>query len=162
MNSHISNNCLFCRITSGESKSWTVFEDGSVKAFLNIYPLTRGHTLIVPKKHYEGVSEIPDQTLRHMISIAKKLTRNYERNLNAQGVCLHSQDHKYKTIKFRHYHLHVIPRYNQNDRYDFSRIWPKNVPKAKSADLNGVLSQLPDATRKIITSKKYSSTIDLS
>src|SRR5579864_3803931 len=104
MKPHILANCLFCRIASGKSKSWSVYEDDSVKAFLNIFPLARGHTLIVPKWHYESVSEIPIQTLRHMISTAKKLTLTYERTLNAQGICLHSQDHKEKT-KFRHYHL---------------------------------------------------------
>ena len=134
MKPHISNDCLFCRIASGKSKSWSVYEDDSVRAFLNIFPLARGHTLIVPKKHYESVSEIPVQTLRHMISIAKKLTIYYERTLDARGICLHSQDHKDKT-KFRHFHLHVIPRYDLNDKYDFSRIWPKNVPRAKSRDL---------------------------
>src|SRR5579862_3548323 len=141
-----TDKCLFCQIVSGKAKSWTVYEDGSVKAFLNIYPLSKGHTLIVPKIHYEGVNEIPVQTLRHMVSVAKKLTIAYGKTLGMKGVSLHSQDHL-KKIKFGHYHLHVVPRYDRNERYDFASIWPKDVPKTKPGDLEKLRLQLSVPSR---------------
>jgi histidine triad (HIT) family protein len=142
MSANSINVCLFCRIVAGEEKSWTVFEDEQVQAILTISPMTSGHTLIIPKKHYESIVEIPDPILFRIISVAKDLAEKYETKLNTKGICLHSQGHHDKDIKFRHYHLHVIPRYDINDRRDPGKMWPKDLEVASDKSLDEVASRI--------------------
>jgi len=69
----MSGSCKFCRIVEGLELSWTVYEDELVMAFLDINPANRGHTLIIPKKHYENIYDISEKELRRVIAIAKRL-----------------------------------------------------------------------------------------
>lgn len=66
-------NCIFCKIVKGEASSWKVFENEHVYAFLDINPISKYHTLVIPKKHYENIFDVPDQDLREVISVVGKL-----------------------------------------------------------------------------------------
>ena len=65
--------CLFCKITSGELPSETVYEDDIVRVFLDIKPVSNGHMLVVPKKHFENALDIDDETLLHIRKITLKM-----------------------------------------------------------------------------------------
>ena len=64
--------CIFCKIIKDEIESYTIYEDNKVKVFLSIDPVTNGHTLIVPKKHYKDFEDIDLETLNYINEIAKK------------------------------------------------------------------------------------------
>ena len=110
--------CLFCKIIKGEIPSFTVYEDDIVKAFLDINPSTNGHTLIIPKKHYENAYDIDDDTYLHIFSVAKKLANKYKKELNCEGITFIQNNELGQDIK--HYHLHMLPRYKEDNLHQAS------------------------------------------
>ena len=65
--------CIFCKIIKGEIPSYTIYEDEIVKVFLDISPVSNGHCLIIPKKHFENIIDIDLETLNHIDKVTKKL-----------------------------------------------------------------------------------------
>jgi histidine triad (HIT) family protein len=132
--------CLFCKIVAGKEKSWVVYRDSQVMALLDVYPLTRGHTLIIPIRHYESMLDIPYPLLRRIMSLAKKLCISYERALKIQGVSIGVLNHCLKTPAHRHFHLAVVPRYNMNDKRDPANVKPSQTfPRESDANLDRIL-----------------------
>jgi histidine triad (HIT) family protein len=107
--------CLFCKIIRNETPCITIYEDDDVKAFLDINPATNGHTLVVPKKHFDNFLEVDDALILHMNNVIKKLYTIYKEKLHCEGLTIcHNTDYG-QAIK--HFHIHFIPRYN-NDKVD--------------------------------------------
>ena len=120
--------CGFCRIVNGEKESWTVYEDDLVKAFLDINPISEGHTLIISKKHYENIYDIPENILKRIVVVTKKLAKAYVCALNVKGVnVLHASGKEAQQSVF-HFHLHLVPRH-PNDGLD---LWYKSQPRIKT------------------------------
>ncbi len=102
--------CIFCQIVNGESPSWKVYENEHVYAFLCIYPATPYHTLIIPKKHYVNVFDTPEQELREIIAIIKKLTTFFEERLGIKNVQIINSSGKEAQQDVFHTHFHLLPR----------------------------------------------------
>ena len=135
--------CLFCDIVMGRERAWVVYRDSYVMALLDPYPVTRGHTLIIPIRHYESMFDIPDQLLRRIISLSKGLCKAYETTLEIQGVSIEVLNHRVKTPFYRHFHLHVIPRYNKRDKRDPANVRPgQRFPKETVANLDRTLARI--------------------
>jgi histidine triad (HIT) family protein len=101
--------CLFCKIIRGELPSRTVYEDSQVKVIMNINPNSKGHLLIIPKKHYTDLTEISKEDLVHVNEVSVKMSKLVEDKLGADGVALVVNYGETQAIK--HYHLHVLPHY---------------------------------------------------
>jgi len=101
--------CIFCKIMNGEIPSYTIYEDEIVKVFLDVNPGVNGHTLIVPKKHYLDLYDIPNDTLMHILEVSRKIGKLLEEKLGANGITLVQNNGLYQEVK--HYHLHVKPQY---------------------------------------------------
>lgn len=106
------NNCIFCKIINNEIPSYTLYEDEIVKVFLDINPEGPGHTLIIPKNHYIDINDIPIETLNHILLISKKLTTLLKKKLNYDGLRIIQNNGVLEEVK--HYHLHLIPFYQDN------------------------------------------------
>ena len=106
--------CLFCKIVSEEIPSLTIYEDDIVKAFLDISPNSNGHTLIIPKKHYTNLVDIDEDILRHINNVAKNLYKVLKEKLNCDGLTICQNNDYGQEVK--HYHMHLIPRY-KNDNW---------------------------------------------
>jgi len=103
--------CLFCKIVAREIPSTIVYEDDAVFAFLDIHPVNIGHVLIVPKAHHANLYETPDETIAHMMVVAKKHSIAVKSALNADGINIEmNNDGPAGQIIF-HTHLHIIPRF---------------------------------------------------
>ena len=112
--------CIFCKIINGDMPSYTVYEDDVVKAFLDINPTTNGNLLIVPKKHYENIIDIDLTTLNHINKVAKKLYSLLKEKLHIDGLTLIQNNGLGQEIK--HYHLHLTPRYvDDNIKHSFNK-----------------------------------------
>ncbi len=112
--------CIFCKIINGDIPSYTVYEDDVVKAFLDINPTTNGNLLIVPKKHYENIIDIDLTTLNHINKVAKKLYSLLKEKLHIDGLTLIQNNGLGQEIK--HYHLHLTPRYvDDNIKHSFNK-----------------------------------------
>lgn len=107
--------CLFCRIATHELKAYCVYEDDVVMAFLDIQPITRGHTLIIPKQHYENFATTPSRTFARMHAVASRLSRHYDRVLKPTGFNVLSNMREGAGQSVFHVHLHLIPRYDAHD-----------------------------------------------
>ena len=105
--------CLFCKIINGDIPSYKIYEDDLVLAFLDINPISNGHTLIIPKKHFKDIDDISNDTLNYILEIAKKLKKLLEEKLKCDGISLSQNNGCAQEIK--HFHLHLIPKYiNEN------------------------------------------------
>ena len=107
--------CIFCSIVNKEIPSSCIYEDGQVMAFLDLSQVTKGHTLVVPKKHYDNLLECDDETLAHLIQVVKMLAVRISERLNAQGVNVLNNTHETAGQTVNHLHFHIIPRYSEND-----------------------------------------------
>ena len=115
------NNCIFCKIINNEIPSYTIYEDDIVKVFLDINPLSNGHTLIIPKKHYKDLSDIEEDVLNHILKIAKEIKLRIEEKLNPDGLTLIQNNGCVQEVK--HFHLHLKPYYNENNIKDVNEIY---------------------------------------
>lgn len=101
--------CLFCKIINNEVPSYKIYEDDIVIAFLDINPESNGHTLIVPKEHYQDLDTIDNDTLMYIMKIAKRLKDVLYKKLNCSGMTLIQNNGLVQEVK--HFHLHLIPSY---------------------------------------------------
>ena len=111
-------NCIFCKIINNEIPSYKIYEDESTLAFLDISQATKGHTLVVCKEHYETLLEVPEETLCHMICVAKKLAKEITDKTGAKGINILNNNYPVAGQSVPHFHIHIIPRYDENDGFN--------------------------------------------
>ena len=104
-------NCIFCKIASGEIPSATLYEDEDFRVILDLGPATRGHSLILPKKHAANISEMPDELLGRAMSVAKKVAVAMKEGLSCDGVNVVQNNGEAAGQTVFHFHMHIIPRY---------------------------------------------------
>ena len=103
--------CLFCKIVAGEIPSTRVDEDERTVAFMDINPATRGHALVIPRRHAANLLEIEAEDLESTIAAAQRLARAASERLGADGVNLINSCGAAAWQTVFHFHIHVIPRY---------------------------------------------------
>ena len=105
-----NNNCLFCGIVSGEVPSRKIYEDQDFLAFLDISGDVFGHTLVVPKKHYESALACPPQVLANLLAVVQQIANHYVQNCGAEGINILANCGKAAEQSVMHLHFHIIPR----------------------------------------------------
>ena len=113
--------CLFCKIIKGEIPSYKLYEDDKLIVILDAYPNVDGHTLIIPKEHYDTFMDLPDDLVLHINEIAKKYTTEIMTKLNAKELSVHVNYGNSQKIK--HYHLHLLPNYDMRPLKDVKDIY---------------------------------------
>lgn len=113
--------CVFCQIIKKE-EAFIVHETSTALAFLDINPVSKGHTLVIPKDHYQDISDIDEDALRDIMSAAKEAAGVLQRKLGADGVNILHASGKAAQQSVFHFHLHVVPRF-KGDGLD---IWPED------------------------------------
>lgn len=108
--------CLFCKIVRGEIPCYKVYEDNDVLAFLDISQTTKGHTLVIPKQHYYNFLYTPQDVIDKVMRAAQKVAQAQVATLGAQGVNILSNAGTIAGQTVMHFHVHVIPRYSDNDK----------------------------------------------
>lgn len=104
--------CIFCKIIKGEIPSKKIYEDEKVIAILDINPVTEGHTLVIPKEHYEDIYDIPAEILSNVTIVTKELATKYKYILGNEGTSLLQSNGKDAGQEVFHFHMHLIPRYS--------------------------------------------------
>lgn len=117
--------CIFCKIINGDIPCMKVYEDDVCLAYLDINPDCDGHTLIIPKKHYKDIYDIPNDTLSHIYDISKKIMDMLKEKLGCDGFTLLQNNGSIQEVK--HYHLHIKPHYK--DRKSIELIKNKDLIK---------------------------------
>ncbi len=129
-------NCIFCKIINKEIPSKIVYEDELVLAILDLSQATYGHTLVMPKKHYENIYEIDDKTLAHLINVIKMLAIKIKNKLNASGINILNNNETAAGQSVMHLHFHIIPRYDNDD------LLIKFIDHNKDISLDEVLNKI--------------------
>jgi histidine triad (HIT) family protein len=104
--------CIFCKVLAGEIPSERVYEDDHTVAVMDINPWTRGHAVVIPRKHAENLFEIEDAELEHVAVAAKRLATKMRDTLGCDGVNLLQSNGRAAWQTIFHLHVHVIPRYD--------------------------------------------------
>lgn len=102
---------VFCRIIDGEIPSVKVYEDDDVLAILDISQTTRGHTLVMPKKHCDSFLSCPPELMEKVMLVAQRIAQAEVGVLGAKGVNILSNVGELAGQSVPHFHVHVIPRY---------------------------------------------------
>ncbi len=103
--------CLFCKIAMGEIPAQKVYEDSEHIAFLDINPRNPGHALVMPKKHYETILEMPDHEVAEIFKVVKKIAVAVKRGMGADGISISQSNERAAGQVIPHVHFHVIPRF---------------------------------------------------
>lgn len=110
-------NCIFCKIISGEIPSVKIYEDEHVFAFMDIMPLSKGHTLLIPKTHRESVYDLKGDEAAQLFSVAPKIASAIKETFNPEGLNLLNNNGAKAGQSVFHFHLHFIPRYGETDGF---------------------------------------------
>ena len=106
------NDCIFCRIASGEIPSATIYEDEDFRAILDLGPASEGHTLILPKEHFKDVTELSEHYAAKILPLAAGIGKAMKNALGCDGFNLVQNNGEAAGQTVMHFHLHVIPRYS--------------------------------------------------
>lgn len=136
------SDCVFCKIVEGIIPASIVYEDDDVLAFLDISQATKGHTLVIPKKHYDNFLSVPKELMHKVMDIAQRIGQAHIMVLGAKGVNVLTNVNKEAGQSVYHFHVHVIPRYIRDEGF---RI------ELKDNNAEGLnLPQLADSIKKAI------------
>ena len=107
--------CPFCSIASGEAPASIVYEDEKVLAIMDLNPVNIGHTLVIPRNHYENIYEIPEETLTKVVAVVKRLCAAVKQTVNADGIKVIQLNGKAAGQVVFHLHFHIIPASSKSD-----------------------------------------------
>lgn len=124
-------NCIFCKIAKKQIPSDIIFENKNLMAILDIMPVNLGHTLVIPKKHFKTMNDVPDKLLSEMILTSKKVSKAIMKGLKIKGFNLGVNNGKAAGQKINHVHFHIITRQAK----DGLKLWPQRQGyRAKEAE----------------------------
>lgn len=133
--------CIFCKILNKEIPSYPVYEDEDVYAFLDITQTTKGHTLVIPKKHVTDIFEYDEKLAADVFARIPKIARAIEKafpEVVGLNIINNNKEAAYQSVF--HSHIHLIPRYGKND--DFSMTFADNAQKYASEDMSSIAKQI--------------------
>lgn len=108
---------IFCKIVDGEIPCYKLYEDDDVLAFLDISQVTKGHTLVIPKKHYDTFLACPKELMNKVMDVAQRIGQVSIKIFGARGVNILTNCYEAAGQTVKHFHVHVIPRYKEEDGF---------------------------------------------
>src|SRR3989344_8030480 len=107
-------NCIFCKIISEEIPSKKLFENKYAYAFLDAFPAAKGHSLVISKKHYETLLEIPEKEMKEISIAIQKVSKAAKKASQAEGFNIIQNNGEAAGQSIKHVHFHIVPRF-KND-----------------------------------------------
>lgn len=108
-------NCIFCKIASGDIPSYKLYEDDLFKVFLDLSPTSFGHALIIPKEHYKNLFELDEEIASKVFVLAKKIGTAMKNSLHCDGLNILQNNGESAGQTMFHFHVHLIPRYKDDN-----------------------------------------------
>ena len=131
------DDCIFCKIVAGEIPAQKIDEDEHTVAFMDLNPWTRGHALVIPRDHVRNLYEAPEEVLHRTSVAAQRIARRMRDRLGCDGINLMNSTEPAAWQTVFHYHVHVIPRY-EDDPLDL----PTRPQEADQDELAKVADEL--------------------
>ena len=122
--------CIFCDIISKNREGHFIYEDDSHVAFLDKYPIDKGHTLVVPKIHHEKITDMDEKNVGELFSVIPKIARAIMKSTGAIAFSLAQNNGRAAKQIIPHVHVHIIPRYAE-----MGAVWTKRtIPSTEELD----------------------------
>ena len=102
--------CIFCKIVRGEAPAHKVYEDERVLVFMDLFPVTDGHTLIVTKEHFENLFEATEESLQAVVATSRRIAHAIQTALEPEGLMVFQLNGRAAGQAVFHYHMHLMPR----------------------------------------------------
>ena len=137
----VNGNCIFCRIIKKDIPNAIIYENEKFLAFMDKYPINHGHTLIVPKQHYDNILEMPAEIVGEMFALIPSLAKAITSVIESDGFNINQNNGKSANQIVPHVHVHIVPRYSAEK---VKGQWPtRKIAK---------MQELQDLARKITES----------
>jgi histidine triad (HIT) family protein len=137
------SDCVFCKIVAGRAPAQRVHEDDLTVSFMDLFPASRGHLLVVPKRHYSDLLGADEASLTRVISNSRRIAHALMRALEPDGIAVHQLNGAAAGQTVFHYHMHLIPR-RMGDPTGFH-----GRRKASEAELEEVAAAIVAALRDL-------------
>lgn len=141
--------CSFCDIVRGAAEVSIVYEDAQALAFLDIQPVNTGHMLVVPKEHYETISDVPREIGQHLYDVTMRLVPVLQRVAGTPDINIVVSSGKEAGQDVFHYHMHLIPR-KANDGFEVPLPFPNSTMPARE-QLDACAARIISALRDPMT-----------
>ena len=130
--------CIFCKIVKKEIPSKVVFENEKSLAFLDIFPINEGHTVVIPKNHYKNIEDIPEDELTELFKVIKNIAILIHKQLKIDGYNILQNNFEAACQIIMHFHVHIIPRNKTDEKFKLK------IPRdqASEEDLDKMLNLL--------------------
>ena len=136
--------CIFCKIALKKIKTKIIIENDKAMAFLDAYPLSKGHTLVIPKDHYSKIQELDENSSQSLFNILWKITNPIEKamGVNSSTIAIHNGKEAGQEIP--HVHIHIIPRESGDGAGPVHSMF-KNKPNVSSFEMSSIVEEITKA-----------------
>ena len=131
--------CIFCKIAKGEIPAKIIAETNKSLAFMDAFPLTKGHSLVIPKNHYEKIQDIPAEENAELFETVRKVISKVDNLTNATLVAVHNGKESGQEIP--HVHVHLIPRSSEDEAGPIHSMF-KPIPKLSEKEIDDIYQKL--------------------
>lgn len=131
--------CIFCKIVEKKIAARIILESNKSLAFLDAFPVTKGHVLVIPKKHYDKVQQMPPDENSDLFELVQKVTTKIDKLTNAELIAIHNGKESGQEIP--HMHVHIIPR-SAGDGAGAVHSMFKNRPKLSEKEFDDILNKI--------------------
>jgi len=140
----MSRSCSFCKIVSREDPASIIYEDDLVLAFMDLHPANVGHTLVVPKEHWETIYDIPEKVLSSLFVVVKRISVAVKKVVGAEGVSILQFNGRASGQSVMHFHVHVIPRFRGDtiSKLIGAMLGPTGFEKAARENLDEIAKKM--------------------
>jgi len=133
--------CIFCKIINKEIPAKIISETTDTLAFMDAFPLTKGHVLVIPKNHYEKIQDMPPEKNTALFETLRKVLSKVDKLTNATLVAIHNGRESGQEIP--HVHIHLIPRSSEDSAGPVHTMF-KQLPKLSEEETNEIYQKLKD------------------
>ncbi len=130
-----NDNCIFCKLANGVIPTNTVYENEDFRVILDASPATKGHALILPKEHYANIYEIDSELLGKAAKLAQKVICEETQKLGCDGYNMLQNNGEAAGQTVFHFHIHLVPRYAQEDEADILKWSHKEYTDEEMAEI---------------------------
>jgi histidine triad (HIT) family protein len=133
--------CIFCKIALKKIPTHIIIENDQAMAFLDAFPLSKGHTLVIPKTHYSKIQELDENSSQSLFTVLWKITNPIEKamSVNSSTIAIHNGKEAGQEIP--HVHIHVIPRESGDGAGPVHSMF-KNKPNVTSFDMSSIVEDI--------------------
>ncbi len=136
----LKTDCIFCKIIQNELPSKKIYEDSTCLAFLDINPISEGHSIVIPKQHFKNIEDTPPDVLANLFLAVKMISTKLRFRLHLDGYNIMQNNFKAAGQVINHIHVHIIPRSYGDDKFKLK------IPRTQISEnkLNEVANLLRD------------------